>query len=79
MNIFLFCIFSVNKISGLGDFEDCQKLQELYLRKNNIKDINELGYLQVINFIWLSKSPLLWKKNIYNINLLILSFFEQQI
>lgn len=39
--------FSVNKISGLADFEDCHKLQELYLRKNNIKDINDLAYLQV--------------------------------
>lgn len=39
--------FSVNKITSLADFEDCQKLQELYLRKNNIKDINELAYLQV--------------------------------
>lgn len=39
--------FSVNKISSLADFEDCHKLQELYLRKNNIKDINDLVYLQV--------------------------------
>ena len=38
---------SVNKISSLADFEDCHKLQELYLRKNNIKDINDLVYLQV--------------------------------
>lgn len=41
------CHYSVNKISSLADFEDCQKLQELYLRKNNIKDINDLVYLQV--------------------------------
>lgn len=39
----------MNKIGGLADFEDCQKLQELYLRKNNVKDINELAYLQVRN------------------------------
>lgn len=47
----------MNKISSLADFEDCQKLQELYLRKNNIKDINDLVYLQVKKneFIFLKK------------------------
>jgi len=38
---------SVNKISNLSDFEECPNLQELYLRKNNIQDINDLVYLQV--------------------------------
>lgn len=42
-----FFFYSVNKISSLADFEDCHKLQELYLRKNNIKEINDLVYLQV--------------------------------
>lgn len=39
--------FSVNQISTLADFEDCERLQELYLRKNNIPDLSELAYLQV--------------------------------
>lgn len=30
---------SVNKISTLKDIVLCHKLQELYLRKNNVKDI----------------------------------------
>ena len=30
---------SVNKIHSLKDFVYCSKLQELYLRKNNIKDL----------------------------------------
>lgn len=42
-----FSIFSVNKISSLADFEECPNLQELYLRKNCIQDINDLVYLQV--------------------------------
>lgn len=39
--------FSVNKISSMSDFEECPNLQELYLRKNNIQDINDLAFLQV--------------------------------
>ena len=30
---------SVNKISSLKEFAHCTKLQELYLRKNNISDL----------------------------------------
>lgn len=37
---------SLNNISGLQDFEECKYLQELYLRKNQISDINEIYYLQ---------------------------------
>lgn len=51
---------SVNKISSLSDFEDCNKLQELYLRKNNIKDINDLVYLQGLPHLkklWLEENP----------------------
>ncbi|XP_055322446.1 uncharacterized protein F09G8.5 isoform X2 [Sitodiplosis mosellana] len=51
---------SVNKISSLADFEDCHKLQELYLRKNNIKDINDLVYLQGLPHLkklWLEENP----------------------
>ncbi|KAH8379517.1 hypothetical protein KR009_005407 [Drosophila setifemur] len=51
---------SVNKISTLSPFEDCTKLQELYLRKNNITDINEIAYLQnlpALKYLWLEENP----------------------
>ncbi|XP_049313077.1 heat shock protein DDB_G0288861 isoform X14 [Bactrocera dorsalis] len=51
---------SVNKITTLQPFEDCLKLQELYLRKNNIQDINEIAYLQnlpVLKYLWLEENP----------------------
>nr|XP_043068734.1 basic-leucine zipper transcription factor A isoform X3 [Drosophila bipectinata] len=51
---------SVNKISTLSPFEDCTKLQELYLRKNNISDINEIAYLQslpALKYLWLEENP----------------------
>ncbi|KAG4074066.1 hypothetical protein HA402_014271 [Bradysia odoriphaga] len=51
---------SVNRISNLSDFEDCHKLQELYLRKNNIQDINDLAYLQGLKHLknlWLEENP----------------------
>ncbi|XP_070141383.1 uncharacterized protein [Drosophila kikkawai] len=51
---------SVNKISTLSPFEECQKLQELYLRKNNISDINEIAYLQnlpALRYLWLEENP----------------------
>lgn len=48
LHISLFSVpFSVNQISTLADFEDCERLQELYLRKNNIPDLSELAYIQV--------------------------------
>ena len=36
---------SVNKISTLNDFSYCPKIQELYLRKNDIQDIREVRHL----------------------------------
>ncbi|XP_037908627.1 uncharacterized protein DDB_G0283357 isoform X4 [Hermetia illucens] len=51
---------SVNKITSLADFEDCRNLQELYLRKNNIQDINEIAYLQALpklKYLWLEENP----------------------
>ncbi|KAH8298662.1 hypothetical protein KR018_009877 [Drosophila ironensis] len=51
---------SVNRISTLAAFEDCTNLQELYLRKNNISDINEIAYLQnlpALKFLWLEENP----------------------
>lgn len=51
---------SVNKITNLQDFEDCHNLQELYLRKNNIQDINQIAYLQSLpnlKYLWLEENP----------------------
>jgi Leucine-rich repeat (LRR) protein len=51
---------SVNKISTLKDFATCQKLQELYLRKNNITDITEVRYLTNLpnlKVLWLWDNP----------------------
>lgn len=53
--------FSVNRISTLTDFENCINLQELYLRKNNLTDIDELMYLQnlpKLKNLWLEENPL---------------------
>lgn len=53
--------FSVNRISTLADFENCLNLQELYLRKNNLTDIDELMYLQnlpKLKNLWLEENPL---------------------
>ena len=36
---------SVNQISSLSSFENCTKLRELYLRKNNISQLSELSHL----------------------------------
>uniref|UniRef100_A0A182WHZ7 U2A'/phosphoprotein 32 family A C-terminal domain-containing protein n=1 Tax=Anopheles minimus TaxID=112268 RepID=A0A182WHZ7_9DIPT len=51
----------VNRISTLADFENCINLQELYLRKNNLTDIDELVYLQnlpKLKYLWLEENPL---------------------
>lgn len=58
--ILFFLNFSVNKISSLQQFENCSKLQELYLRKNNIQDLNEIAYLQnlpCLRNLWLAENP----------------------
>uniref|UniRef100_A0A182UJ40 U2A'/phosphoprotein 32 family A C-terminal domain-containing protein n=1 Tax=Anopheles melas TaxID=34690 RepID=A0A182UJ40_9DIPT len=54
-------VFVVNRISTLADFENCINLQELYLRKNNLTDIDELVYLQnlpKLKYLWLEENPL---------------------
>ena len=50
---------SVNKIATLKDFVNCLKLQELYLRKNNIEDLSEIKYLgaqKSLRILWLSEN-----------------------
>lgn len=51
---------SANKIEGLEAFACCTKLQELYLRSNNIKNIKEVLYLhglKNLRYLWLSGNP----------------------
>lgn len=51
---------SVNKISGLADFQNCVELEDLFVRKNEIADLNEVCYLQKLpklRNLWLSENP----------------------
>ena len=51
---------SVNKIASLKEFSNCPKLQELYLRKNNITDLTEIRYLTnlpSLRVLWLWDNP----------------------
>lgn len=51
---------SVNRISTLKYFSTCSKLQELYLRKNNVLDLKEIRYLvklPALRVLWLHDNP----------------------
>ncbi|XP_024942267.1 protein tilB homolog isoform X2 [Cephus cinctus] len=51
---------SVNNINSLADFQYCLNLQDLFVRKNNIKDLNEVCYLQSLpklRNLWLGENP----------------------
>mmetsp|Transcript_10446 Transcript_10446/g.33769 ORF Transcript_10446/g.33769 Transcript_10446/m.33769 type:complete len:284 (-) Transcript_10446:402-1253(-) len=51
---------SVNKIASLQYFAQCPKLQELYLRKNEVADLGELRHLvslPALQVLWLSDNP----------------------
>jgi len=51
---------SCNEVSTLKDFAYCQKLRELILRKNNIKNISEISHLQGLpnlTNLWLEENP----------------------
>ncbi|XP_066949484.1 uncharacterized protein F09G8.5 isoform X5 [Macrobrachium rosenbergii] len=51
---------SVNNIRTLADFQYCPHLQELYIRKNSISDINEVLYLRnlpKLKSLWLADNP----------------------
>ncbi|KXZ49111.1 hypothetical protein GPECTOR_23g41 [Gonium pectorale] len=51
---------SVNRLSSLKDFKHCSKLQELYLRKNDVRDLNEIQHLvnlKDLKVLWLSDNP----------------------
>lgn len=51
---------SVNNIHSLADFAYCKNLQELYVRKNNIQDLNEVLHLKDLprlKNLWLADNP----------------------
>ncbi|XP_076620724.1 uncharacterized protein LOC143341639 isoform X2 [Colletes latitarsis] len=51
---------SVNNINSLADFQYCLNLQDLFIRKNDIKDLNEVCYLQGLpnlRNLWLGENP----------------------
>ena len=51
---------SLNMISSLVPFRTCPCLRELYLRKNIVDDLAELGYLhslQDLRILWLVSNP----------------------
>ena len=52
---------SANKISSLKPFTACSHLKELYLRKNNISDFDELNYLtncKELKILWIDQNPI---------------------
>ena len=57
---------SVNNVKTLKPFANCHKLKELFLRKNDIENLNELYYLRGLNSLqtlWLTDNPLFEKKD----------------
>ncbi|XP_067948693.1 cilia- and flagella-associated protein 410-like [Watersipora subatra] len=51
---------SVNDITTLEPFQNCKNLQELYIRKNKIADLNEICYLKKLpklRALWLADNP----------------------
>ncbi|XP_037080317.1 uncharacterized protein LOC119101142 isoform X2 [Pollicipes pollicipes] len=51
---------SVNNITTLVDFQYCHNLSELYIRQNNITDLNEVVYLKELpklKALWLADNP----------------------
>lgn len=52
--------FSINKINSLVDFQFCKRLEELFIRQNDIHDLNEIMYLQNLpnlKNLWLGENP----------------------
>jgi Leucine-rich repeat (LRR) protein len=59
-NSFFFYLLSVNNITTLKDFKYCTNLIELYIRNNNIQDLNEINYLKDLKhlkILWLADNP----------------------
>ena len=55
------CSLSLNKIKSLRDFQFCKKINELFLRKNQISDLLELKHLvdlPNLRVLWLQHNPI---------------------
>ena len=51
---------SVNSISSLSCFRKCSRLRELYLRKNDVRNLADIQYLasiRCLKILWLSDNP----------------------
>ncbi|KAL0809888.1 hypothetical protein ABMA28_011367 [Loxostege sticticalis] len=51
---------SINKIRTLDDFAGCRRLRELYVRKNEIRDLHEIRHLRRLpdlTSLWLDENP----------------------
>ncbi|XP_037967987.2 zinc finger CCCH domain-containing protein 13 isoform X1 [Plutella xylostella] len=51
---------SINKIRSLDDFSSCRCLRELYVRKNEIRDLSEIRHLRrlpALTSLWLEENP----------------------
>ncbi|CAH0716767.1 unnamed protein product, partial [Brenthis ino] len=51
---------SINKIRTLVDFAGCRRLRELYVRKNEIRDLSEIRHLRHLpdlTSLWLDENP----------------------
>ena len=50
----------MNRITTLKDLAACNKLSELYLRKNKIEDVDQIAYLKhlpSLRILWISDNP----------------------
>ena len=55
------CSLSLNQLTSLRFFSNCQNLTELYLRKNQISDLLEIRHLQSchkLKVLWLCDNPM---------------------
>lgn len=54
------CSLSVNNISTLEDFAECENLREIFIRKNKIEDLSEICHLKTLpnlRNLWLADNP----------------------
>ena len=59
-NGYFIIFYSVNCITTLADIQNCKNLQELYIRKNKIPDLNEVCWLRdltKLKNLWLEENP----------------------
>ncbi|PAV91829.1 hypothetical protein WR25_18989 [Diploscapter pachys] len=50
----------LNRVENLESLQHCSKLEELYLRKNNVQSLDELKYLQDLKnlrVLWIDENP----------------------